>query len=133
MNSHRGQPSPGKHWSLVIGHWSFRFPLVILLFSLVGCSSWDIASKMPWASSEQKLKQEKFQRPVRMVVVWTPTTLTQPGKPVTRGLGGRIYFYNDAEETISVEGQLIVYAYDDSAHKQNVSHINSQGGVDEPT
>jgi len=88
---------------------------------------------MPWATSEQKLQKEKFQRPVRMVVIWTPTTMTQPGKPTTRGLGGRIYFYNDVDEAIPVEGQLMVYAYDDSARKGNASHVNSNGGVDEPT
>lgn len=107
--------------------------VVSFLALTTGCASWDLTSKLPWASSEQKLQKEKFQRPVRMVVIWTPTTLSQPGKPITRGLGGRIYFYNDVDEAIPVEGQLIVYAYDDSAQRQNVSHINSQGGVDEPT
>jgi hypothetical protein len=125
MKLQEKKPHRSQHWSLVIGHWSF-------LLLLTGCSTWDISSKLPWASSEQKLKEEKFQRPVRMVAIWTPTTISAPGKPTTRGLGGRLYFYNDEGETIPVQGQLIVYAYDDSARKQNVSHVKGTGGVDEP-
>jgi hypothetical protein len=116
------------HLSFVIRH----SPFVALVILLAGCSSWDLKSKLPWASSEEKLKQEKFQRPVRMVAIWSPTTISAPGKGVTRGLGGRLYFYNDEGEAIPVEGQLIVYAYDDSNRKQNVSHVNTTGGVDEP-
>ena len=40
---------------------------------------------------------------------------TQPGQPPTRGFGGRLYFYNAKDKTVPVEGQLVVYAYDDSA------------------
>jgi len=112
-------------------HWSFCLSWSLVI-CLCGCSTWDLKSKMPWASSEEKIKQEKFQRPVRMVAIWSPTTVSAPGKGVTRGLGGRLYFYNDEGETIPVEGQLIVYAYDDSNRKQNVSHVNTTGGVDEP-
>lgn len=50
-----------------------------------------------------------------MVAIWTEDTLVQPGKPVTRGFGGRIYFYNEKSQAIPVEGELIVYGYDDSS------------------
>src|SRR4051812_47673272 len=71
--------------SLVIGHWS----LVILFLS--GCTSLDLSSKLPWSNPEKKIKEEKYQRPVRMVAIWSPTTISAPGKPSTRGLGGRLY------------------------------------------
>ena len=45
----------------------------------------------------------------------------QPGKPPTRGFGGRLYFYNEKSHAIPVEGQLVVYAYDDAEAK----HANS--------
>ncbi len=50
-----------------------------------------------------------------MVAIWTEDTLVQPGKTVTRGFGGRIYFYNEKSQAIPVEGELIVYGYDDSS------------------
>jgi hypothetical protein len=110
------------HSSFVIRHSSFL--ALALLFG--GCSTFD-TSKLPWATSEQKVKESKFQQPVRMVAIWTPTTLSLPGKPVTRGLGGRIYFYNAESEAIPVEGQLMVYAFDDSKPRKT-----GGGGVDEP-
>ncbi len=38
-----------------------------------------------------------------------------PGKPVTRGFGGRIYFYNDRSQAVPVDGELVVYGFDDTA------------------
>ena len=39
---------------------------------------------------------------------------TQPGQRPTRGFGGRLYFYDAKDKTVPVEGQLVVYGYDDS-------------------
>jgi hypothetical protein len=106
--------------------------LVLALAGLVatGCSTLDIQSKLPWATNEEKLKKDKFQRPVRMAAIWTPTTMTSPSGSVTRGFGGRLYFYNDVGEPIAVEGQLMVYAYDDS-QRTSASHVKSDGGVED--
>ena len=38
----------------------------------------------------------------------------EAGKTPIRGLGGRIYFYDSKNKAIAVEGQLAVYAYDNS-------------------
>ena len=54
-----------------------------------------------------------------MAVIWTPDTVITPGKPAARGFGGRIYFYNASNKPIAVDGQLAVYAYDDSAEGAN--------------
>jgi len=102
----------------------------VMFGASAGCSTLDWTKKLPWSDPEKQIKQSAYDRPVRMVAIWTPTTLTHPGKPPTRGLGGRLYFYNDASQTIPVEGQLLVYAYDDS-HKPE-SPRRSTGGVDEP-
>jgi hypothetical protein len=56
-----------------------------------------------------------------MVAIWTPDILTLPGKPPTRGFGGRLYFFSEKSQAVPVEGQLIVYAYDDSSAR---SHPN---------
>src|SRR5687767_10324820 len=82
------------HWSLVIGH----------LLLLSGCSTMDWTKKLPWNDPARKLSESKFDVPVRIVAIWTPTTLSQPGKPQTRELGGRLYFYNEASQAIPVEG-----------------------------
>lgn len=53
--------------------------------------------------------------PVRMVGTWSDTVLTQAGQKPQRGFGGRIMFYEkDEKEPILVDGQLVVYAFDES-------------------
>jgi hypothetical protein len=51
---------------------------------------------------------------VRLISIWSDAMYNQPGQVPTRGFGGRLYFYNAKEKTVPVEGQLIVYAYDES-------------------
>ena len=46
--------------------------------------------------------------------MWSDAVYTQPGLPPTRGFGGRLYFYDAHDQPVKVEGQLVVYAYDDS-------------------
>jgi len=60
-------------------------------------------------------KKPEYQEPKSMVAIWTEDTFIQPGKPVTRGFGGRIYFYNEKSQAIPVDGELMVYGFDDSA------------------
>jgi hypothetical protein len=49
-----------------------------------------------------------------MAAIWSPAVLNRPGEPPTRGFGGRLYFYDAENRPVAVEGQLMVYAYDDS-------------------
>ncbi len=62
-------------------------------------------------------KKKEYQTPHSMAVIWSEDVLTVPGKPPTRGFGGRIYFYNEKSQAIPVEGELMVYGYDESAVK----------------
>jgi hypothetical protein len=59
-------------------------------------------------------KKPEYQEPKSMVAIWTEDVFIQPGKPVTRGFGGRIYFYNEKSQAIPVDGELMVYGFDDS-------------------
>jgi hypothetical protein len=53
--------------------------------------------------------------PTRMACTWTDTVMTQPGVKAQRGFGGRIMFYEkDEKKPILVDGQLIVYAFDEA-------------------
>ena len=76
--------------------------------------------KVPWAKKEEA-KQSQYGHPVRMATIWTPDVLTIAGKQPTRGLGGRLYFYNNKNQAVPVEGQLIVYVYDEELQEQATS------------
>jgi len=101
--------------------------LLLVLSSLLsssGCATFNGTTntwkwRAPWSKKEVNIEEE-FGKPERMVVVWTPDVLSMAGKPATRGFGGRIYFYNTESKPVPVEGQLVVYGYDDS-DEQNKS------------
>ncbi len=80
------------------------------------------SKSMPWADKTSQISESKYQAPAKLVALWSPAMYNTPGKPATRGFGGRIYFYNAKNEPVPVEGQLVVYCYDDtdktSDHKQ---------------
>lgn len=60
-------------------------------------------------------KEPDYQTPRQVVPVWTDTVLHQAGQPATRGFGGRIMFYGqEKNKAIQVDGTLVVYAWDDS-------------------
>lgn len=96
-----------------------KLAMLSVLIAAAACSSTHAELKLklpraPWKKKKQEVKRSAYARPARMVVIWTPDVLTVPGKTPTRGVGGRIYFYNNENKTVSVEGQLMVYAYDES-------------------
>jgi hypothetical protein len=54
------------------------------------------------------------QVPNHVVAVWSDAILHHAGKPSVRGFGGRLMFYaEDPEQPVKVDGQLTVYAFDD--------------------
>ncbi len=78
-----------------------------------GCASWTSskpAKKNSMWSSMQFWKKP-YQRPQKIVAIWSPDILTMTGKPPTRGFGGRLYFYNEKSQAIPVNGELIVHGY----------------------
>lgn len=101
---------------------------LLLLLGIVGLTSgcagmpkgW--AATMPWAEKPSQISESKYQSPVKMVAIWSPAMYNAAGKTPTRGFGGRLYFYNSKNETIPVQGQLVVYCFDDTKksndHKQ---------------
>lgn len=95
-----------------------RSPVVALWFGAAlliassGCQSLSIKDKLPWSKPE--VKESEFQTPTRIVALWAEDVMTSQGKQPARGFGARIYFYNERNQTIPVEGQLVVYGFDDS-------------------
>jgi hypothetical protein len=53
--------------------------------------------------------------PVRLVATWSDTVLRKTGETPKRGFGGRLIFFGkESEDPVRVEGQLVVYAFDDT-------------------
>ena len=81
-----------------------------------GCAgkakTWNAA--MPWGEKPSQIAVGKYPAPVKMVALWSPAMLNTPGKQATRGFGGRLYFYNAKNEPVPVQGQLVVYCFDDT-------------------
>ena len=98
---------------------------VLLLGTATGCSmgkgdgwrftkSWDIRRAVGWKKDELG----PIETPTRLVSTWQDTTLNTPGKSSQRGFGGRLLFFkDDSQDAIRVDGQLVVYAYDDSGRQ----------------
>jgi len=110
--------------------------IVLFLFAChtVGCASMFDSSAGKNKSKDKKkeswslFKKKEYQEPRSLVSTWTEDTLIQPGKPVTRGFGGRFYFYNDRSQVIPVDGELVVYGFDDGKNPE-VSHPNAMTQV----
>lgn len=52
--------------------------------------------------------------PERVVATWVDTVRNQAGQQAERGFGGRVYFYDRGADPITVEGRLVVYAFDET-------------------
>lgn len=84
-----------------------------LLVAAGGCASTE--PKLPtiakWGTADEY--PEETEQPDKLVALWSDDVLHQAGGPPTRGLGGRVYFYNQTESAVPVDGQLVVYGFED--------------------
>jgi len=93
----------------------------LALLAASGCAMPKMPTWDDWnvTKYEHRLKETKYQAPTRMVVLWSPAIQNGPNvAKAQRGFGGRIYFYNAADQAVPVEGQLIVYGYNDTLENQ---------------
>lgn len=83
----------------------------LTLMVLSGCATKELAlnKALPWSGAK-----ERYETPEKVIAIWTDAVYQLPSKPPTRGFGGRVYFYNADDDVIPVNGQLVVYAFDDS-------------------
>jgi hypothetical protein len=95
-------------------------PLLFALLASTGCrgpwsKDWKVSDMWsmdaaPWSDDE-----DQPQTPRRMVGTWTDTVLHQTGKTPQRGFGGRLIFYGEeADKPVLVDGQLVIYAFDET-------------------
>jgi hypothetical protein len=90
--------------------------LSLLAMATAGCSvpkkASDLKPSKLFSLGDEDEPEEGI--PVRMEGNWTDTVLNQAGKKPQRGFGGRLFFYGrDEQKPILVDGQLVVYAFDE--------------------
>lgn len=100
---------------MITRHSTIRiFCFLVLVCAHVGCSTIPESLEIP-QTSLWKEREAKPEVPNRLVATWTDTVLNSPGKMGQRGFGGRILFFQrGSEDPVKVDGQLVVYAYDES-------------------
>ena len=102
----RSQPEPHP---LPAFRLHLRTPTAFLILTLCGCQSLNVTKTLPWLSND-----EEYESPVRVANVWTPTIKYQQGRRPKRGFGGRIIFYNQANQAVRVDGAVVVYAFNET-------------------
>jgi hypothetical protein len=95
-------------------------PILAAAMLCSGCASKSDHSKFAkWdvrRAVGMKPKKPEPEIPTRLVATWSDATLNTPGEASKRGFGGRLIFFKDeTQDPVRVEGQLVVYAYDESA------------------
>ena len=79
----------------------------LLVGLIIGCAPLSLPKKLTLPG-----QADKPQSPLKMTALWTDTVLVEAG---VAGFGGRVMFYGKSEEKpVMVEGELTVYAYDDT-------------------
>jgi hypothetical protein len=100
--------------------------LLILILPVIGCQTgnpdnrptdkswiptWDVRKTIGWHQE----KPAAPEIPARIVSTWTDTVLHRTGQKPMRGFGGRLVFFGrDEDEPIPVQGQLVVYSFDET-------------------
>ena len=104
------------------------FAAIAVGFSTLGCETMTSDSaaskKKKKDSSWFSFKKKEYQVPQSMTATWSHDILTLPGKAATRGFGGRFYFYNDKSQSIPVDGDLVVYGFDDTNKQQTTEDLS---------
>ena len=108
-----------------------RLLCLLLLGAVTGCSmgkgdGWRFTKALDIRRAVGLKKDDEIappQVPTRLVSTWTEATLNRKGEKSQRGFGGRLLFFNEAgEDPIRVDGQLVVYAYDDTGRATHETH-----------
>nr|MBA3480181.1 hypothetical protein [Pirellulales bacterium] len=81
---------------------------------------WDVRRAVGLKKDDEKPEP---QVPSRFVATWTETVLNTAGQKPLRGFGGRIAFFKQAsEDPIRIDGQLVVYAFDETSRPSHETH-----------
>ena len=109
--------------------WAAPLLSLIALATATGCAG--KSSKSKWNVSNWDVKKAVGMKPdkpdpelpERMVATWTDTTLSTAGQSTKRGFGGKLMFFKrDSEDPVRVEGNLVVYAFDETDRPDHETH-----------
>ena len=73
-------------------------------------SQWNLLSKL----NDKKDKSEEPEPPQTMAAIWKDSVFEKPGSVSVRGFGARIFFYDEDNQAVKADGELLVYGFDDS-------------------
>ena len=79
-------------------------------------SQWDLFSKLSKKDEEPESKP-----PLSMAAIWKDSVFEKPGTAPVRGFGARIFFYDEDNQAVKADGELIVYGFDDSVKNRQDS------------
>ncbi len=65
---------------------------------------------MEWGAASD---EPRSGTPERVVATWSDTVRQTMGQSAERGFGGRLYFYDRGDDPITVDGRLVVYAFEE--------------------
>jgi hypothetical protein len=109
--------------------WATPLLGLIALATATGCAGKSSKSKWSFSNWDVKkavgMKPEKPEPelPDRMVATWTDTTLSTAGQSAKRGFGGKLMFFKrSSEDPVRVEGNLVVYAFDETDRPDHETH-----------
>jgi hypothetical protein len=91
--------------------------ILLVASTCLGCTTTKSTSSS-WNLWSKKEKTPVAGNPARIVAIWSHDVLNTPGELATAGFGGRIYFYDDKNRAIPVDGILTIHGYDDTQGPQ---------------
>jgi hypothetical protein len=92
------------------------FPISLILVSilLAGCTTTKYAMSGSWPFIEAQPAVDEDATPTRIVAIWSHDMVRTVGEKPTQGFIGRLFFYDRKNRPTTVEGQLAIFAFDDS-------------------
>lgn len=89
---------------------------LLIVAAAIGCAvdgTSDLKLPRVWPTSDAETPPVKT--PARIITSWTHTVLHRTGQKPQRGFGGRLLFFErGSDESVRVEGQLVIYAFDET-------------------
>ena len=84
--------------------------LLTWIVAAAGCSQFDMSRRIPWRSDTW----DKARQADKVMATWTDAVSRNPARPPRRGFGGRLMFFEtESDKPVKVEGDLVVYAFDE--------------------
>jgi hypothetical protein len=75
-----------------------------------GCSQFNMSRRIPWRADTSDDPRQAS----KILATWTNAVSHNPSRPPQRGFGGRLMFFEaESDKPVKVEGDLVVYAFDE--------------------